>query len=155
MFIRQAVTINRKTKTKYIAHRLVESYQTPRGPRQRVVMHLGALDLPKSEWPKLAAILEAKLAGQISLFELGPELVAQVTWEQLGFDFILGFCDLSVEQKALAKAAIIRKINRSRFRVGHLGMAQGADCVTGNVAGGFESNWQESNIRNSRCVVAV
>lgn len=161
MFIRQVVTVNRKTKAKYIAHRLVESYQTPRGPRQRVVMHLGTLDLPKSEWPKLAAVLEAKLAGQISLFEqedpqlamlanekyqhgkfakhrdldraqrsqnqelaevdlnsvnasearsLGPELVAQAAWEQLGFDSILGICDLSLEQKALAKATIIGRL---------------------------------------------
>lgn len=32
-------------------------------------MHLGTLSLPKSEWRKLAAVLEARLAGQISLFE--------------------------------------------------------------------------------------
>jgi len=161
MFIRQVVTTNRKNKTKYTVHRLVESYQTPRGPRQRVVMHLGTLDLPKSEWPKLAAVLEAKLAGQISLFEqedprlavlanekyqhgqfakhrdldraqrsqdqelteidlnsvnasqarsLGPELVAQTAWEQLGFDSILGFCDLTMEEKALAKATVIGRL---------------------------------------------
>lgn len=32
-------------------------------------MHLGTLDLPKSDWPILAKILEARLAGQSSLFE--------------------------------------------------------------------------------------
>lgn len=161
MFIRQVVTTNKKTKAKYTVHRLVESYYTPRGPRQRVVMHLGTLDLPKSQWPKLAAALEAKLAGQVSLFEqedpelamlvnekyqhgqfakhrdqdreqraqnqeltpidlnsvnasqarsLGPELVAQAAWEQLQFDFILECCDLSLEQKALAKATIIGRL---------------------------------------------
>lgn len=161
MFIRQVVTTNRKTKAKYTVHRLVESYHTPRGPRQRVVMHLGTLDLPKTEWPKLAAVLEAKLAGQISLFEqedpqlamlanekyqhgqfakhrdldreqrsqdqeltevdlnsvnasqarsLGPELVAHAAWEQLGLDLILEFCNLSLEQKALAKATIIGRL---------------------------------------------
>ncbi|KJS22263.1 MAG: hypothetical protein VR72_06715, partial [Clostridiaceae bacterium BRH_c20a] len=32
-------------------------------------MHLGTLSLPKSEWRKLAAVLEERLSGQISLFE--------------------------------------------------------------------------------------
>ena len=32
-------------------------------------MHLGTLKLPKLDWPKLAKILEARLAGQNSLFE--------------------------------------------------------------------------------------
>ena len=32
-------------------------------------MHLGTLELPKSDWPKLAKILEARVAGQNSLFE--------------------------------------------------------------------------------------
>ncbi|WP_019412409.1 IS1634 family transposase [Paenisporosarcina sp. TG20] len=50
-------------------HVLVESYRTEKGPRQRVVMQLGTLTLPKSEWKKLAAALEGRLAGQITLFE--------------------------------------------------------------------------------------
>jgi len=69
MFIREYVTYNKKANAKYITHRLVESYQTDKGPRQRIIMHLGTLSLPKSEWRKLAAVLEARLAGQISLFE--------------------------------------------------------------------------------------
>ena len=32
-------------------------------------MHLGTLSLPRSEWRKLAALLESRLAGQLSLFE--------------------------------------------------------------------------------------
>jgi len=75
MFIREYVTVNRKTGVKYITHRLVESYQSPKGPRQRIIMHLGVLDLPKSEWRKLAALLEARLAGQPSLLDEDyPEL---------------------------------------------------------------------------------
>ena len=74
MFIRQIVTTNKKTGTLYIKHCLVESYRTDAGVRQRTIMHLGALSLPKSEWPKLAAILEARLAGQATLFEDDPEL---------------------------------------------------------------------------------
>ncbi|MDD4401998.1 MAG: hypothetical protein PHI24_08960 [Desulfitobacteriaceae bacterium] len=41
-------------------------------------MHLGTLDLPKSDWSKLAKILEARLAGQSSLFEDETNLAAAV-----------------------------------------------------------------------------
>ena len=51
----------------YSAHKLVESFQTEKGPRQRIVMQLGTLTLPKSEWKKLACVLEAKLSGQSTL----------------------------------------------------------------------------------------
>lgn len=161
MFIRESFTINKKTGTTYVTHRLIESYRTADGPRQRVVMNLGALSLPKSAWPKLAAILEARLAGQSTLFEnddpelskiaaekldhssfvkridrdrkirqenqelvsvdlnsvntsdarsLGPELVAHSFWERLEFDAILKSCNLSLEQRALAKAVIIGRL---------------------------------------------
>jgi hypothetical protein len=69
MFIREYVTFNKKTQTKYVTHRLVESYKTDKGPRQRIILHLGTISLPKTEWRKLAAILESRLAGQMSLFE--------------------------------------------------------------------------------------
>jgi len=69
MFIREYVTNNKKTGTRYVTHRLVESVKTEKGPRQRIVMHLGTLTLPRSEWRKLAALLESRLAGQLSMFE--------------------------------------------------------------------------------------
>lgn len=69
MYIRETVTQNKKTKKNYFKHTLVESYRTENGPRQRVVMQLGTLTLPKSEWRKLAAALEGRLAGETTLFE--------------------------------------------------------------------------------------
>ena len=75
MFIREYVTTNKKTQTKYITHRLVESVKTEKGPRQRIRMHLGTLTLPKTEWRKLATFLESRLAGQVSAFEdLDPDV---------------------------------------------------------------------------------
>ena len=65
---------NKKTATEYITYRLVEAYQTENGPRQRIIMHLGTLDLPKNQWRHLASILEARLAGQYSLTEDNQEL---------------------------------------------------------------------------------
>jgi transposase len=76
MYIREYITSNRKTKAKYVTHRLVESFQTPNGPRQRIVLHLGTLEIPKTQWRALAALLEARLAGQSSLLDADyPELV--------------------------------------------------------------------------------
>ncbi|HCW09001.1 MAG TPA: IS1634 family transposase [Cytophagales bacterium] len=79
MFIRQIITVNKKTGVQYTKHCLVESYRTDVGVRQRVVMHLGELSVPKSEWPKLASVLEARLAGQETLFEDKPELANVAT----------------------------------------------------------------------------
>ena len=63
MFIRATTTKNRKTGAEYTTHRLVETHQTEKGPRQRMVMSIGKLDLPKSKWKELAKALEYRLAG--------------------------------------------------------------------------------------------
>jgi transposase len=63
MFIRATTTKNRKTGKEYTTHRLVETHQTEKGPRQRMVMSIGKLDLPKSKWKELAKALEYRLAG--------------------------------------------------------------------------------------------
>jgi transposase len=75
MFIRQTKTKNKKSNNIYIKHQLVESYRTEKGPRQRVIMELGSLNLPKSEWPKLCSILEARLAGQEFLPIQDPAII--------------------------------------------------------------------------------
>lgn len=50
MFIRIYKTINPKTGTEYITHRLVEAYKNEEGsPRQCIIMHLGTLEVPKSQ----------------------------------------------------------------------------------------------------------
>lgn len=161
MYIREFITTNRKTKTKYIVHRLVESYQTPKGPRQRIVLHLGTLEISKLQWRALAALLEARLAGQSSLLDedypelvtianqalehrhivdkfqadksirqanqdiqavdlnsvttmqsrsLGPELVANSTWQRLGFNRILSRFRFTPRQIALTKAVVFGRL---------------------------------------------
>lgn len=69
MFIRVNKTRNKKTNTVYETHRLIESYRTEKGPRQRVLINLGKLTIPKSDWKKLAFLLESKLAGQTTTFD--------------------------------------------------------------------------------------
>ncbi|MDD2212073.1 MAG: hypothetical protein PHV56_03780 [Clostridia bacterium] len=87
MYIREHVTINKKTGQKYIKHALVESYRAAEGPRQRVVMQLGMLDLSKDEKKMLASALEARLSGRISLFE-DDEKTFRITEESMQhYDF--------------------------------------------------------------------
>ncbi|KFZ44077.1 hypothetical protein KD27_08640 [Smithella sp. D17] len=42
---------------------MIESVRTPRGPRQRVVINLGQLDIPKENWKELANRIEDLLRG--------------------------------------------------------------------------------------------
>jgi len=66
MYIRKSTRKHKgKTYTNYL---LVESVQTPKGPRQRVICSLGNLaPAPREEWLVLAHKLEASLRGQLSL----------------------------------------------------------------------------------------
>lgn len=77
MYIRETITTNPKTGAKYKVHRLIEALRTDKGPRQRVVLHLGTLSLGKVDQKKLAKILEARLLGQNSLFE-NDSLLTQI-----------------------------------------------------------------------------
>lgn len=72
MFIRE--TIKRRKNKGYIQHKLVESVRTPNGPRQRIVLNLGKIDLPKNKWKELANAIEDELHGQQSLFALDQEI---------------------------------------------------------------------------------
>lgn len=73
MYIREAkTTIKGKT---YTVHRLVEAYKTVDGkPRQRVIMHLGTLEIPKNRWKELAFLLEQRIHGQATIQSLTPDL---------------------------------------------------------------------------------
>ena len=66
MYIRKSISKQKgKTYTNYL---LVESVQTAKGPRQRVVCSLGNLAPgPREEWLALAHKLEASLRGQLAL----------------------------------------------------------------------------------------
>lgn len=66
MYIRKSVRVY-KGKT-YTNHLLVESVQTPKGPRQRAICSLGSLaPAPREQWLALAHKLQSTLQGQIPL----------------------------------------------------------------------------------------
>jgi transposase len=77
MYIRKSTrTYKGKTYTNYL---LVESIQTPKGPRQRTICSLGSLEPgPAEDWLDLAHKLESALRGQELLPEPPAELQAWV-----------------------------------------------------------------------------
>ena len=72
VFIRETNTVNKKTGASYSKYQLVESYRNEKGPRQRIVMTLGELELDKSLWPALAYAIAERRSGVTSLFESDP-----------------------------------------------------------------------------------
>ena len=78
MFIRESKTKNPKTGKVYLSHQLVETVQTENGPRNRVLLYLGRLTLPKSSFRLLAQVLEDRLYKRESLFPVDPEISAVV-----------------------------------------------------------------------------
>ena len=69
MYIREYKQTNKKTGEVYVKHKLVESVRTEKGPRQKVVMPLGTLTVPRIDWKRLAHALECRITGQQSLLE--------------------------------------------------------------------------------------
>jgi transposase len=77
MYIRKSVR-HYKGKT-YTNHLLVESVQTPKGPRQRAICSLGSLEpAPRQQWLALAHKLQSTLQGQLSLESAQNETVVPI-----------------------------------------------------------------------------
>ena len=74
MFVRETKKSNKGYKKQFIYHLLVESYRTEKGPRQRVLLDLGKLTIPKEKWKFLANRVEEILCGQNSLLDHEPEI---------------------------------------------------------------------------------
>lgn len=67
MFIRETIKIDKKTNKKYRSYQLVESYRTPSGPRQKILLTTGAdINLSPSERKELANRIEEIISGSIS-----------------------------------------------------------------------------------------
>ena len=75
MFIRKTHILNRETQKSYWNFQLVESIRTERGPRQRILLNLGAdLDLNDQERKALANRIEEILKGVLSLFPVSEKI---------------------------------------------------------------------------------
>jgi transposase len=74
MFIRASIQ-KKKTQIEYKTFKLVESFRTERGPRQRTVLNLGVdFDLPEAQWKDLANRIEEIITRQEPIFTYAPEV---------------------------------------------------------------------------------
>lgn len=74
MFIKEIKKQNKGYDKIFVSHRLMESYRTERGPRQRTILQLGKVELRKEHWKALADRIEAMVFGQGLLFPADPEV---------------------------------------------------------------------------------
>lgn len=92
MYIRTVTKSNNGSSKKYECHQLVESIRTEKGVRQKLLLSLGRLQLPKEKWPRLVARLKAIIQNQESLFvedtyiEKLAQKFARLFIEKHGFD---------------------------------------------------------------------
>lgn len=85
MYIKKVRKSNRNSKKIYEYLHLVENVRTDKGPRQRLILNLGALDVPAEQYKELANCIEALLTGQQQLFSPNPhiEKLAKKAFEQI------------------------------------------------------------------------
>ncbi|MBF0543017.1 MAG: IS1634 family transposase [Candidatus Riflebacteria bacterium] len=74
MYIRKVRKTNRDSGLSYQYCHLVENVRTTKGPRQRLILNLGDLDLPEDRFKELANLIESLLIGQKSLFPADPKI---------------------------------------------------------------------------------
>lgn len=74
MYIKKVRKSNRNSKKVYEYLHLVENVRTEKGPRQRLVLNLGTLDIPPDQYKELANCIEAMLTGQQQMFRADPEI---------------------------------------------------------------------------------
>ena len=68
MYIRTVTKSNSQGSKKYKNHQLVEAIRTDKGSRQKLLLSLGRLQVPKEKWPRLVARIKAIIQNQESLF---------------------------------------------------------------------------------------
>ena len=75
MYIRKVTHVNKDNQQEYHTYKLVESVRTERGPRQRMLLNLGAdFTFPEEKWKDLANRIEGIITGQDSLFTYQEEI---------------------------------------------------------------------------------
>lgn len=74
MFIRAVRKQNRGSTQVYHYHQLIEAVRTPKGPRQRILLNLGTLEVPQEEWKNLANRIEELYLGRPQLLPPPPHL---------------------------------------------------------------------------------
>jgi transposase len=115
MFIRTVTKSNGNSSKKYRFQQLVESVRTGKGVRQRLLLSLGRLSLPKEKWPRLVNRIKAIVGNQQSLFPEDAEI------ERLAQKFALQFIDKHGVDTASEHYQTVDVDSLESHRVRHVG----------------------------------
>ena len=74
MYIKKVIKRNKGSRKPYAYLHLVENVRTEKGPRQRLVLNLGRVNIPKEQYKDLANCVEGLLSGQKSLLSADPQI---------------------------------------------------------------------------------
>ena len=80
MYVKKVRKTNGITNKVYEYLHLVENVRTEKGPRQRLILNLGKLDLHPSQYKAFAKKVEDILTGQRSFFELDEKICKKATY---------------------------------------------------------------------------
>ena len=115
MFIREYKQTNRRTGEVYIKHKLVTSVRTEKGPRQRVVMPLGTLTIPRIDWKRLAHALECRITGQQSLLKEHDADLERLALKIVSNNDLSKSLEVLRGAKLEEQEASLKKPDRSRY----------------------------------------
>jgi transposase len=74
MYIKKVKKSNKNSSKVYEYLHLVENIRTEKGPRQRLILNLGTVDIPSDQYKELANCIESMLTGQMELFSTDPAI---------------------------------------------------------------------------------
>jgi len=115
MFIREYKQKNKKTGEVYIKHKLVASVWTSKGPRQRVIMPLGTLTVPRIDWKRLAHALECRITDQQSFLKEDDADLERLALKLVSNNGLSKSLEVWNEVKQQEQDELQKKPDRSRY----------------------------------------
>ena len=115
MFIREYKQTNKKSGEVYTKHKLVTSVRTEKGPRQKVVMPLGTLTVPRIDWKRLAHALECRITGQQSLLGTHDTELGRLALKLVSNNDLSRSLEVLREAKLEEQAKLLKRPDRSRY----------------------------------------
>lgn len=133
MYIKRVQKSHRGSKKTYTYLHLVENVRTENGPRQRLILNLGSVDVPPEQYKELANCIEAMLTGQQQLFstDRGIEKLARGAADKIR-------AKQAGEQMAEAAEAVYQSVDVASIEAGQV-RSLGAEYVCHSI-------WRELQI---------
>jgi len=115
MYIREYKDVDKETGKVKIKHKLVTSVRTEKGPRQRIVMPLGTLEIDRLDWKRLAHALECRITGQQSLLQEHDADLERLALKIVSNNDLSKSLEVLCEARLEEREALRKQPDRSRY----------------------------------------